>query len=248
MNTRRLPMGLAGMACIGTVFAALAFAAPADKVELCHVPPDDPAGAHTITVSLNAANSHMENHPGDKLGPCPPTCADAAACDDGNLCTKDICTEAGLCDNSPVDCSDGNQCTADICDPALGCLNQAEPAGLPCDDGSDCTTGDQCVIERGISFYCQGFAVDCSCLAPDDPIWSSTVNGHPVCDDGNACTHGDACAITAADDFGRCQGVFDPGPCNRCDPVLGPLGTFCSVDGDCGSGEACLDGCCELLP
>ena len=44
--------------------------APSPKVELCHVPPGDPSGAHSIVVGGKAAESHLKNHPGDHLGPC----------------------------------------------------------------------------------------------------------------------------------------------------------------------------------
>jgi hypothetical protein len=47
-------------------------------VTLCHVPPGNPANAHTITVGAPAANAHL-NH-GDTLGPC----VDAAVDDDAS--------------------------------------------------------------------------------------------------------------------------------------------------------------------
>ncbi len=41
-----------------------------NKVLLCHVPPGNPANAHTICISPNAVAAHLENHPGDQCGPC----------------------------------------------------------------------------------------------------------------------------------------------------------------------------------
>jgi hypothetical protein len=38
------------------------------KVTICHVPPGNPANAHTITVSENAVPAHLAH--GDYLGPC----------------------------------------------------------------------------------------------------------------------------------------------------------------------------------
>jgi hypothetical protein len=38
-------------------------------VTICHIPPGNPANAHSITVSLSALQAHL-NH-GDSLGPCP---------------------------------------------------------------------------------------------------------------------------------------------------------------------------------
>lgn len=40
-----------------------------DKVEVCHGPPGNPENAHTICISPNALDSHLENHE-DFCGPC----------------------------------------------------------------------------------------------------------------------------------------------------------------------------------
>jgi hypothetical protein len=41
------------------------------KCTICHVPPGNPANAHTLVVGCSAVDAHMRNHPGDCLGPCP---------------------------------------------------------------------------------------------------------------------------------------------------------------------------------
>jgi hypothetical protein len=38
------------------------------KVDVCHIPPGNPANAHTINVSENAVPAHLAH--GDTLGPC----------------------------------------------------------------------------------------------------------------------------------------------------------------------------------
>ena len=58
--------------CI-TLLAILALSASAwaaDKVTICHVPPGNPDNAHSISVSENAVQKHL-NH-GDFLGECCP--------------------------------------------------------------------------------------------------------------------------------------------------------------------------------
>lgn len=40
------------------------------KVTICHVPPGNPANAHTIHISSTAWAAHDKNHPGDYLGSC----------------------------------------------------------------------------------------------------------------------------------------------------------------------------------
>jgi hypothetical protein len=42
-----------------------------EKVTICHVPPGNPANAHTITIGAPAVPAHLANHPGDAIGPCP---------------------------------------------------------------------------------------------------------------------------------------------------------------------------------
>jgi len=41
------------------------------KVTICHVPPGNPANAHTITIGAPAVPAHLANHDGDAIGPCP---------------------------------------------------------------------------------------------------------------------------------------------------------------------------------
>jgi hypothetical protein len=47
------------------------------KVTLCHIPPGNPANAHTITVGAPAVPAHLAH--GDTLGPCPQTLAATAS-------------------------------------------------------------------------------------------------------------------------------------------------------------------------
>jgi hypothetical protein len=39
------------------------------KTTICHIPPGNPANAHTLCVGNAAVRAHLENH-GDTLGPC----------------------------------------------------------------------------------------------------------------------------------------------------------------------------------
>ena len=57
------------------VFIMLVTIAPApvqsgeEKVTICHIPPGNPANAHTIVVAAPAVPAHVELH-GDTLGEC----------------------------------------------------------------------------------------------------------------------------------------------------------------------------------
>jgi len=47
-----------------------AYAAPAPKITICHIPPGNPANPQTITISVSATLAHFTLHPGDSFGSC----------------------------------------------------------------------------------------------------------------------------------------------------------------------------------
>ena len=61
-----------------------AFAAA--KVDVYHIPPGNPLGWHTLSVSSNALAAHLAH--GDLEGSCAESCE--ALCDDADACTQDI--------------------------------------------------------------------------------------------------------------------------------------------------------------
>ena len=69
------------------------------------------------------------------------------ACDlDGNPCTEDRCLgslECSAVPGSALPCDDLNGCTADSCDPKLGCTHVPLAGGATCADDG-CTTGGSC--------------------------------------------------------------------------------------------------------
>ena len=52
-------------------FYALNAVAQGTKVDVCHIPPGNPENAHTITISENALDAHLEHD--DQLGECEPS-------------------------------------------------------------------------------------------------------------------------------------------------------------------------------
>jgi len=129
------------------------------KVQVCHIPPDDPTNFHTITISEKALSAHLEH--GDAGGPCDSVCS--FLCDDGDPCTVD---DTGDCESlgcpsvrEPTDCNDSLNCTTDSCDSAIGCVNEpiiceapdlctismcAEDTGECVDSPVVCDAGTEC--------------------------------------------------------------------------------------------------------
>jgi hypothetical protein len=111
-------------------YSSVTFGGPA-KVEVCHIPPENPDNYHTIKISEKALAKHLAHF--DLVGSCNELCD--TLCDDGNACTidhDDNCEQNGCyAVTEPVDCSDGNLCTDDLCDPASGCSNPDADLCLP---------------------------------------------------------------------------------------------------------------------
>jgi hypothetical protein len=62
--------------CIGIAgFHVPGAMAQGAKVDVCHIPPGNPDNAHTITISENALDAHLDH--GDRVGACDPTQAAA---------------------------------------------------------------------------------------------------------------------------------------------------------------------------
>ncbi len=104
-------------------------------------------------------------------------------CDDGDICTENLCDGLGGCLNPPVECDDFDPCTVDSCDPVFGCLN--EP--IDCDDNDVCTA-DFC--NGGFCFNIQSDCDDGDPCTDDscDPVLGCI--HEPVnCDDGDPCTY-----------------------------------------------------------
>jgi subtilisin-like proprotein convertase family protein len=156
-------------------------------------------------------------------------CKDDAACDDGESCTNDYCSE-GLCKNDwIVDgngakcchagianvaavCNDGKFCTVDSCDEGAGwCKNESNGDPICCEADPDvnCDDSNVCTLDRCIAHVCRHGPVS-------DPL---CCNNSTECDDGNPCTD-DLC---------------DPDT-NQCQFIENNLTNCCNVHPDCSSG------------
>ena len=174
-----------------------------------------------------------------------------ASCSDGSACTVgDQCANGECVAGAPMACDDGNLCTDDSCSEESGCSHL--PNTVACDDGNDCTTGDLC--QSGQCFGSQAVDCDDSNVCTDDACVPAggcvhLLNDAP-CDDNDVCTTGDHCQL------GECghSGEFTCDDNNVCttDSCAALTGCqFASVDGGdctdanlCTIGDSCAGGLC----
>ncbi len=195
------------------------------KVTICHVPPGNPANAHTISVGESAVSAHLAH--GDYTGACSTSCqVNPSLCDDGNACTSDSCGANGQCAHDAVSCDDGNACTVDQCDPATGCSAAAND-GAACDDGNGCTSGDEC---SGAT--CEGAPIAGCCLtsgdcSDDNPCTVDACGSGSCTNEPKDCAVADLCVAGFCDADGECGttpvSCDDSNLCtdDACDPALG---------------------------
>jgi hypothetical protein len=148
----------------------------------------------------------------------------AGPCEDGDACTAGDTCSGGIClSGGPTDCDDGNDCTDDACASATGCSHVPTAT---CDDGDPCTD-DVCDVALGCQYADNTAACDdgSACTTADTCSGGACVGGPPpVCSDNNACTD-DTC-----DPAVGCVFLANTDPCD---------------DGDaCTVGDACNGGVC----
>lgn len=152
--------------------------------------------------------------------------AQGSPCPDENWCNgTETCNGSGQCQaGTAPDCDDGEVCTNDICN-SLQQVCMHLPNRNACDDGDPCTIGDSCSEGQCSA---GGGQLDCNdnneCT--NDSCTQFVGCGHTAnsgpCDDNNACTTNSSCSD------GQCVGGT-PITCNdnsscttdTCDPLSG---------------------------
>lgn len=176
---------------------------------------------------------------------------EAITCDDLDACTTDSCNPAdGMCEHAQVSCDDTNPCTTDSCDPAMGCV--FAPNTLLCNDGSVCTSGDQCsggTCQGGTPVQCDDSDV-CNGMETCDPVTGCRPGLPAICDDGDACNGMETCDPAVGCLSGIPPTCGDGNPCtdDTCDFATGCINTpntaLCSDDNACTLGDFCSGGSC----
>lgn len=175
---------------------------------------------------------------------------DEGLCDDGNVCTTDLCNTDGSCKHTKLSgplCDDGNVCTA-VSECAAGICKGGNT--LDCDDNDACST-DWCDPFTGCNHKP---ASDGSCL-DDGNACSQDVcaNGkctHPKMKDGTVCLdEGNVCTKDVCENS-ECVHIANVALCN--DDNLCTLNDTCkdkacsvSLPKVCNDGNACTLDTCE---
>jgi hypothetical protein len=203
------------------------------------------------------------------------TSFDGSPCEPLSKCESSGYCSLGQCLGTPTDCDDGDLCTADMCDVTSGCLH-VPATGSECDDGDECTADDAC-----INGACKGtLIVDCDdgdpCTTDSCDLNSGQCTysfSSAACDDDDACTAGDhceqgncvagplfcndqsVCTVDSCNSKNGCQFVTiscdDGDPCtvDSCDPVTGCQnalpGKACTSNSGCNDGLVCTQDICS---
>ena len=171
-------------------------------------------------------------------------CFDAGDCDDGNLCTDDVCDGAGRCQNpnNTLPCDDGLFCTSvDVCGGGT-CNGSTDPCSAPdycsetldacveCLEAAHCNDDDVCTTD---TCDATGSCVNEFNTAPcDDGLFCTAID---ICDSGVCIGNGDTCAGTPSTPY--CDEAVDS--CVEC------LNAAHCFDGAyCNGVETCIDGVC----
>ena len=172
------------------------------------------------------------------------TCIECLAdddCDDGNVCTDDLCGVSGLCIHTAVpgccesdgDCDDGDYCNVDSCNVPLNECEHVDAGIAAC-----CNVDDDCVPENPCQAYlCYHNTIDDYKICRYGPHLLGCCTFDGQCYDGNPCTL-DTCVIEPAEDSGLCAHSPDPGK-----PACCIKHSDCD-DSDPSTDDACIDNGC----
>jgi hypothetical protein len=188
-------------------------------------------------------------------------------------CTPDEQTGAKVCSFPDKLCEDGNLCTYDLCHPSIGCYFPTIPAcGLPCLSDQDCNDNDACSEDICVGGFCaneidlcdDGLACtagECNWQTGECQMFECPVCQCPVCDEDGDCDDGSLCTVDVClgateEEQGVCRHMqvlcTDGNPCTKdicmakqgCLFISNSKCTGCHIDTDCNDGVGCtLDTC-----
>jgi uncharacterized repeat protein (TIGR01451 family) len=120
-------------------------------------------------------------------------CLDGDVCNGAESCQGAICTSS-----APLNCNDGDLCTDDLCDPIFGCFQSFNT--VPCDDGAFCTVGEVCLngaCGAGVPRNCSNLDDQCNvgtCNETSDACETTPANEGQACLSGTTCIANETCS------------------------------------------------------
>ena len=217
-----------------------------------------------VAVTCDDNNSCTTDACDAKAGCTHTSKAKGESCEDGDKCTTgDACDDAGKCvAGIAVTCTPTGpnaQCQKGVCDKDNGCVFTDQPDGVTCNDGSSCTSPDEC--KKGV---CGGekiadavppnacVEITCDGTGATPKLTTKNAPNGVSCSDGDSCTQSDKC------NNGVCKGT--PTNCNdgnacttdACDAATGvckstPVtdGAACDDGSKCSTKDTCIKGECK---
>lgn len=124
-----------------------------------------------------------------------------------NGCRRGVCNAICFLEPIPDCCTRSSDCPARLCHENVCAENKCIPmpiSNIPCDDGSECTSHDQC--EVGV---CRGTYTTRRCHTCTQNVFVQEADG-TSCDDADICTEQDSCTQ------GVCSGIPKQCPNKTC--------------------------------
>ena len=159
--SRRRALKLFAGSAIAALIPSRALA-QSKMVTICHVPPGNPANAHTITVGEAAAQRHLEQHPGDTWGECqtstttttstPTSTTSTSTSTSTTTPTSTTSTSTTTPPPPPVQCDNAlNDCSTDpcICGTGTICVSGQCVQAIQCDNALNNCATDPCICGTG---------------------------------------------------------------------------------------------------
>ena len=169
------------------------------------------------------------------------SCADALTCNGMEACFSGSCASG-----TPISCDDGDLCTTDMCPEPSGACSHTSIAGC-CNPGSACSDGNVCTTDAcsGPGGTCMHSAISGCCLTNADCADASACTADACDTTAHTCSHTGiaGCCSTAADcSDGNVCTTDACGAGNTCTSTA--IAGCCLTAGDCGDGNACTTDTC----
>ena len=163
-------------------------------------------------------------------------------CDDGDSCTEDSCTGAGVCTYESYCSGTDTDCGCTSCE-NCNTKDSWEDKGSPyscCDGNKKCT----CQVQEYWDWYCDEDGTSCTHKVTGEPRIEKT--SCTTCDDGNPCTE-DSCSDGVCIHGKYCPGTDTDCGCTSCENCNDYDHNYCDGDAVWFEDWGCTDYECKIV-